>query len=37
MLSRGAYFKVTETKNIKRESIVVFFFQNKNETNFHDK
>ena len=35
MLVRGAYFKVTEINNVKRESLFVFFFQNKNETNFH--
>ena len=34
MLVRGAYFKVTEISNVERESLVVFFFQNKNETNF---
>ena len=31
----GAYFKVPEINNVKCENLVVFFFQNKNETNFH--
>ena len=35
LLEGAAYFKVTEINNVKRENLVIFFFQNKNETNFH--
>ena len=35
LLEGGAYFKVKEINNVKWENLVVLFFQNKNETNFH--
>ena len=35
LLEGGAYFKVTEISNVKLEDVAVFFFQNKNKTNFH--
>ena len=32
LLEGGAYFKVREMNNIKCQNLLIFFFENKNET-----
>ena len=35
LIEGGGYFKVSEINNVKCQSFVIFFIQNKNKTNFH--